>query len=63
MVIEREGVSLTLRLPPGRIGVYLSDRVKQMLVCRASGRPRYLVTTTLVTLDASRPAPDACRTK
>jgi phospholipase/carboxylesterase len=28
MVIEREGKRLTLRLPPGRIGVYLSERVK-----------------------------------
>jgi phospholipase/carboxylesterase len=28
MVIERQGKRLTLRLPPGRIGVYLSDRVR-----------------------------------
>jgi uncharacterized protein (UPF0147 family) len=28
MVIEREGKRLTLRLPPGRVGVYLSERVK-----------------------------------
>lgn len=28
MVIEREGKRLTLRLPPGRIGVYLSERVR-----------------------------------
>jgi membrane-associated protease RseP (regulator of RpoE activity) len=28
MVIERQGKRLTLRLPPGRVGVYLSERVK-----------------------------------
>jgi phospholipase/carboxylesterase len=28
MVIERDGKRMTLRLPPGRIGVYLSERVK-----------------------------------
>jgi len=28
MVIEREGKRITLRLPPGRIGVYLSERVR-----------------------------------
>ncbi|HTW91011.1 MAG TPA: PDZ domain-containing protein [bacterium] len=28
MVIERQGKRLTLHLPPGRVGVYLSERVK-----------------------------------
>jgi hypothetical protein len=28
LVVEREGKRLTLRLPPGRVGVYLSERVK-----------------------------------
>jgi phospholipase/carboxylesterase len=28
LVVERDGKRLTLRLPPGRIGVYISERVK-----------------------------------
>lgn len=28
LVVERSGERPTLRLPPGRIGVYLSERVK-----------------------------------
>jgi len=28
LVVERDGKRLTLRLPPGRIGVYVSERVK-----------------------------------